>query len=282
VDTSPHVSGWGERIQVAGAEADMERALGRVRAHAEAVGATQFEALTAAAFAEFAAAELDAAVVEAGLGGRLDATNVLDAKVVLLTNVALEHTDVLGETPEQIAREKLAVAHPTSVVVLPDNTFRDLATDRRVVIGGAHEAAEAFLERPLPELPAVHPPGRLERRGPEVRDGAHTPDAVVWLLEHLDRRDYVICASLLADKNADGVLARLAEAGPTLVATMSTNARALPAEELAARARPYFERVEIVPDPRAALARARELAAPAGRVLVTGSLYLLADLHSVP
>ena len=52
---------------------------------------------------------LDAAVVEAGLGGRLDATNVLDAPVVLLTNVGLEHTDVLGDTREQIAREKLAV-----------------------------------------------------------------------------------------------------------------------------------------------------------------------------
>jgi dihydrofolate synthase/folylpolyglutamate synthase len=282
VYTSPHVSGWGERIQVAGAEADMERALGRVRAQAEAVGATQFEALTAAAFAEFAAAEVEAAVVEAGLGGRLDATNVLDAKVVLLTNVALEHTDVLGETPEEIAREKLAVAHLTSVVVLPDNRFRDLVPGRRVVIGGAHEAAEAFLERPLPELPAVQLPGRLERRGAEVRDGAHTPEAVDWLLAHLDRRDYVICASLLADKDADRVVARLAEAGRTLVATTSSNARALPARKLAARARPYFERVEIVPDPRAALARARELSGSTGAVLVTGSLYLLADLHSVP
>ena len=65
--------------------------------------------LTAAALAEFADAEVDVAVVEAGLGGRLDATNVLDARVVVLTNVALEHTDVLGETREAIAREKLAV-----------------------------------------------------------------------------------------------------------------------------------------------------------------------------
>jgi dihydrofolate synthase/folylpolyglutamate synthase len=115
-----------------------------------------------------------------------------------------------------------------------------------------------------------------------VRDGAHTPEAVEWLLAHLDRRDYVICVSLLTDKDADGVLARLAGAGSTLVATTSTSARALPAEELAARARPYFERVEVVPDPRAALARARELAGASGAVLVTGSLYLLADLHSVP
>src|SRR5205814_9136402 len=78
---SPHVRSWSERIRVGGAEADFERAVARVRADAEAVGATQFEALTAAALAEFADARVDAAVVEAGLGGRLDATNVLRSRV---------------------------------------------------------------------------------------------------------------------------------------------------------------------------------------------------------
>ena len=60
------------------------------------------------------------AVLEAGLGGRLDATNVVDARVVLLTNVGLEHTAVLGDTRPEIAREKLAVAGPAATVVLPD------------------------------------------------------------------------------------------------------------------------------------------------------------------
>ena len=123
--TSPHVSGWGERIQVGAQEVDVERALERVRPAAEALGATQFEALTAAALLEFSASEVDVAVVEAGLGGRLDATNVIDAGVVLLTNVDLEHTEVLGETREQIAKEKLAVAHAARVVVISDNTIRE-------------------------------------------------------------------------------------------------------------------------------------------------------------
>ena len=66
--------------------------------------------LTAAAFVASPEADVEAAVVEAGLGGRHDATNVLDAtRVVVLTNVSLEHTDVLGETREAIAAEKLAV-----------------------------------------------------------------------------------------------------------------------------------------------------------------------------
>ena len=77
--TSPHVSGWAERIQVDGEDAGLEAALVRVREPAERLGATQFEVLTAAALAEFAAAGVDVAVVEAGLGGRHDATNVLDA-----------------------------------------------------------------------------------------------------------------------------------------------------------------------------------------------------------
>src|SRR5438552_10889973 len=93
--TSPHVSGWSERIQVDGADADFEAAVERVRGAAEHVRATQFETLTAAAMSEFSAAGVVVAVVEAGLGGRLDATNVLDAAVVALTNVSLDHTDVL-------------------------------------------------------------------------------------------------------------------------------------------------------------------------------------------
>src|SRR5437763_7927404 len=125
--TSPHVSGWSERIQVDGADADFEAAIERVRAPAERLGATQFEIVTAAALAEFAVAGVEAAVVEAGLGGRLDATNVLDAEVAVLTNVALEHTDVLGDTRDAIAEEKLAVVASGSTVVLGEAEWTSLS-----------------------------------------------------------------------------------------------------------------------------------------------------------
>src|SRR5438105_592021 len=88
--TSPNVSGWRERIQVDGEDADFETAIGRVRAAAERIGATQFETLTAAALAEFAVAQVDVAVVEAGLGGRPDATNVLGARAVVRNNVSAD------------------------------------------------------------------------------------------------------------------------------------------------------------------------------------------------
>jgi dihydrofolate synthase/folylpolyglutamate synthase len=278
---SPHVTGWAERIRVDGEEADFERALGRVRVHA--AGATQFEVLTAAAFAEFAAQGVDVAVVEAGLGGRYDATNVIDAPVVLLTNVALEHTAVLGDTREAIAREKLAVAQPGATVVLGEPEWASLVPECRVLSGGAREAAAAFLGRPVEHDVEVALPGRLERRGDDVWDGAHTPEAAEWLLARLPRRDYVVCASILADKDVDGILARLAGAGRALVATCSSNPRALPAEDLADRAQGYYERVETVADPVLALERAHEVAGPEGAVLVTGSLYLLADVfHRQP
>jgi len=269
--TSPHVSGWHERLDT---DPDgFERAVERIRHDAEAVGATQFEALTAAAFADFAQ-RADVAAIEAGLGGRHDATNVIDARVVLLTNVGLEHTEVLGETRGQIAAEKLAVAGPNATVILPDGEFAHLVPGE-ARIGGAQEAVDAFLGRHVP-LAETSLPGRLELRENEIRDGAHTPEAADWLLERLPApRDYVVVASILRDKRAGEILVRLAHAGRILVATASTNARALPAEEVAALARERFERVETVPDPSEALARAHALG---DRVLVTGSLYLLADL----
>jgi dihydrofolate synthase/folylpolyglutamate synthase len=271
--TSPHVAGWGERLETD--DERFEQAILRVRSDAEAVAATQFEVLTAAAFADFAERRLDVAVVEAGLGGRLDATNVIDAGVVLLTNVGLEHTDVLGETREAIAREKLAVAHGDAVVVLPDEEFAPLVPGHEIRLGGARTAAEAQLGRPTAVEVEIALAGRLELRDGEVRDGAHTPEAVDWLLERLPRpHDYVVVASILADKDADAILEKLAGAGRTLIATRSSSDRALSAADVAARAGAFAE-VEEVPEPRAALARAREL----GRaVLVTGSLYLLADL----
>ena len=274
---SPHVRGWSERIRVDCAEADFASAIERIRPAAERVGATQFESITAAALAEFAAASVDAAVVEAGLGGRLDATNVLHSRVVLLTNVAYDHTDVLGQSLDEIAAEKLAVAHAGSVVVLPDNRYARLVPSNRIVHGGAREAAEEFVGRRIDADPSVELPGRLEGRRGEIRDGAHNPAGVQWLLERLPPGPYTLCVSILVDKDAPAMLAALAGAGNRLVATRSSSARAVPADEVADLARAHFAHVEAVGDPGRALARAHELGEP---VLVTGSLYLLSDLEA--
>jgi dihydrofolate synthase/folylpolyglutamate synthase len=285
---SPHVRAWSERIRVAGTEVDLEPLLDLVRPAAERLRATQFEVLTATALVAFREGEVEAAAVEAGLGGRHDATNVLDAtRVVALTNVSLEHTDVLGSTREAIAAEKLAVTRPGCVVVVGEAEWEQAAVAagaERVIVaeGGsgpvALAAAAAFLGAdPDPAaLDDVVLTGRLERRGREVRDGAHNPAGIRWLVERLPPDDYTVMASILSDKDVDAMLAGLAEVGSRFVACRSSNARALPADELAGRARPWFERVEACDDPSAALELAHELGEP---VLVTGSLYLLADLE---
>ena len=289
---SPHVHSWAERIRVGGEEADFEEAVGRIRRAAQELGATQFEALTAAALAVFAQAGVDVAVVEAGLGGRLDATNVLRAPVVVLTNVGLEHTRVLGDTREAIAREKLAVVQEGATVVLSEAEWEGIARENgaaRVIhvshsnAGLAVAAAEAFLGHPIDPGPTrdVVLPGRLEHRGEapfELWDGAHNLDGVLYLLARVPTRDYVLVVSILEDKDVDGMLAALAVLGGRLVATTSSNARALPAKEVGGRAAKRFASVQTLDDPIAALARAREIAGPEGAVLVTGSLYLLADL----
>jgi dihydrofolate synthase / folylpolyglutamate synthase len=272
---SPHVASWSERIRLNGAEADFENAVARVRPAGERLEATQFEIVTAAALAAFAEAGVDVAVVEAGLGGRFDATNVLRTRVVLLTNVGLDHTDVLGDTLEAIATEKLAVAPADAVVVLPNRTFAHLVPGRDVRLGGAREAAEAYVGHTIAAQPQVVLPGRFERRDGEVRDGAHNPDGARHLVDQLDRGEYTIVASILADKDVDAMLHELRPAGRRFIATSSSSARALRSGELADLARGHFDHVEVVDDPVAAVARAHELGEP---VLVTGSLYLLGDL----
>jgi dihydrofolate synthase / folylpolyglutamate synthase len=125
---SPHISSWRERILIRGepiSEQAFDAALERTeqsaqvadRAAGEEGPVTQFELLTAAAFVAFAEARVSYAVIEAGLGGRLDATNVIPSKLTVLTSVGLDHTEWLGETREEIAAEKLAVLRDHTTLI---------------------------------------------------------------------------------------------------------------------------------------------------------------------
>jgi dihydrofolate synthase / folylpolyglutamate synthase len=331
---SPHLVAFTERVRVEGKDVAADRfaaAVAAARTAAVQVDATrppddrvtQFEALTAAALTELARQHVEVAVIEAGLGGRWDATNVLPSSVQVLTNVGLEHTRWLGDTYAAIAREKVDVVRPGGTLVLgpalhPDAraVAEEVATERgarlivapaepppglRLRAAGAFQrtnfalacaAAEAFLERPLdPEAVAgaaasTLVPGRFETVGEApltILDGAHNPEGFVALTaalgEILDGRRLVAVLSVLDDKDASAMLAELLPLCAEAVATANANPRTLAPEALQAVAaelgRPVL-RTE--PDPRRALALARELAGPDGVALATGSLYLLADL----
>ncbi|MDQ3648304.1 MAG: dihydrofolate synthase [Actinomycetota bacterium] len=221
--TSPHLSSFRERIEVDEQPVEPDEfgaAVARASGAAELVErtldgddrVTQFEVLTAAAYHELGRRGVDVAVVEAGLGGRYDATTVIPSRVQVLTGVGLEHTRWLGPTVRDIAEEKLAVVRDHSTLVAGELGPEARAAAERVAaerharlvfasgeapaalgaLGSfqrenftvAAAAAEAFLGRPMdPEAVAeagarTRIPGRLEvvsERPLTVIDGAHNP-----------------------------------------------------------------------------------------------------------
>ena len=119
--TSPHFLRYNERIRVAGAEvadATLLEAFGRIEAARGATTLTFFEYNTLAALMIFAERPVDVAVLEVGLGGRLDATNLLAADVAVLASVGLDHRDYLGDTLELIGAEKAGIFRPQRPAVL--------------------------------------------------------------------------------------------------------------------------------------------------------------------
>ncbi len=329
---SPHLVSFNERIRVDDRDLDetlFAAAVQRAARAAELVNrslegddcVTQFEALTAAAYSELARQEVEVAVVEAGLGGRFDATNVIPSRVQVLTSVGLEHTRWLGPTVADIAREKVDVVQPGATLVLGAGLHPDaeaialqLASEReaRVVYAAADPgvevgAAGAFQQRNFAvareaalaylgtldgaavskAAAEVRVPGRLQVIGERpltMIDGAHNPDGIEAVVESLpavtdSRRPLVAVVSILDDKDAAAMLARLAPACDALIFTSSQNPRALPPPTLQSLAQQLgAPPSELVRDAHAALARARELAGADGVVIATGSIYLIAEL----
>jgi dihydrofolate synthase / folylpolyglutamate synthase len=335
---SPHLVGFNERIRVDDHDitpqqlADaIERALRAADQVNRSSGpddpVTQFELLTAAAYSELAEQHVEVAVIEAGLGGRYDATNVIPSSVQVLTSVGLEHTRWLGPTVRAIAREKLDVVRPGSTLVLgpgmhPDAllvaeeiaaergaTIIQAEADPHAAVGAlgifqrrnfavARAAAQAFLgeldeNAVVAAAAAVRVPGRLQvvdERPLTLLDGAHNPDGITALAESLpdlisarsgDGR-VVAVLSVLDDKDAVAMLRSLAPLCDMMVLTATQNPRVLPPPTLRSLLDQLAPEVviesEIVREPHAALARARQLAGADGVVVATGSLYLIADL----
>jgi dihydrofolate synthase / folylpolyglutamate synthase len=246
-------------------------------------------------------------VIEAGLGGRYDATNVLGAEVVVLTNVGLEHTRWLGPTIADIAGEKLAVVRPGATLVLgddhPDVVRLAQATGAKIVppasagidapgyqrknLGAAVAAAKAILGHAIsPTQISLLVPGRLQvvdQRPLTIYDGAHNAPGIAALAESVPQGTVAVL-SVLDDKDAAAMLKALLPRLSAAVFTRAPNPRALSPATLADLAKKVGSDLpsEIEPDPRKAVSRARELAGESGTVLATGSIYLVAELLSAP
>lgn len=126
VFTSPHLLRWNERFRIGGvpvSDATLAGALDKLRPHVEALrGAAHapsfFDAATAAALLLFAEAQVQAAILEVGLGGRLDSTNAVQPRVTAISSIELEHTETLGDTLAAIAGEKAGIAKPGAPLLL--------------------------------------------------------------------------------------------------------------------------------------------------------------------
>ncbi len=169
---SPHLISYRERVRIGERELgpeDFAAAIARASWAAERVNrtlgeddhVTQFELLTAAALWQMAERDVEVAVVEAGLGGRYDATSVIEAGVTVLTNVGLEHTRWLGPTLTDIAEEKLAALPPQATLVLgSDLAPAALAVAERVAAERGAPIVRAALSGAIP----LRAPGSFQRR----------------------------------------------------------------------------------------------------------------------
>jgi dihydrofolate synthase/folylpolyglutamate synthase len=352
----PHLFTHRERVQVDGElisearfAALMERIVPLAAQVTEEEGSpTVFEVMTLLAFLHFAESGVEWAVVEVGLGGRSDATNVLPAAVSVITMVGLDHTDRLGETVEQIAFEKAGIIKPGKPVVtgaegaalevieaaardrgcevwrlgheiLPEHvrvsrsgTRFDLritdaeysgfetpllgehqARNAALAVAAANlaeEGCEPFLsdESVFGGVEAARIPGRLQvlsDRPYVVVDGAHSPDraeALAATIEALyfsgkNRPRLILVLGCGGGHDSEGVVRRLAPLADQVIATRSRHPAARSREELAGLARRYAPSVREAEPVSGAFDLALAAAGPDDLVLVTGSLFVVAE-----
>ncbi len=349
VYTSPHLISVTERFALcddAIGEAEFADAYAHLLPYLEEVDrrgerVTYFETLTALAFLWLADKPVDVGVFEVGMGGRWDATNLVDAEVAIICSIDLDHPE-LGSTIEEVAAEKAGVIKEGATVVVQDTASEALAsieprarqvearlllrgsdyrtTDRRVAVGGqrftvaaplgeyrglflplhgAHQAenaaaavvgCEALLATPLSEDPlrealgGASSPGRLEvvsRHPLVVLDGAHNPDAAGAVAEAVGEafiwQRLLLVIGVLETKDAAGIVASLASRADAAFACSSTHPRALPADRMAEICDRAGVPAIASPTVGEALAAAEAAAGEDDLILVTGSLYTVAD-----
>ncbi len=306
---------------------------------------TRFELLTAAALAWFADEAVDVAVVEVGLGGRWDCTNIVDGEVAVVTNISFDHTEVLGPTLEDIAADKSGIFKHGSRVVIGETdptlvaqlrTAAEVAgaaevwvrghefacSSNRLAVGGrlidvrtpggaygellvplhgAHQgdnasaaiaAVEAFFGSPLHEdvveevMAAVRVPGRLEVIGRHplvVVDGAHNVAGMLALSRSLVEEFAVdggahAVVGMLSGRDPVAMLEALPAAGiRSVVVCAPDSPRALPVEVVAEAALGLGMEVAVAATPAEAVGLAVGRAGPDDRIVVCGSLYVVAE-----
>lgn len=342
--TSPHLTRFNERISVGRrtiTDRELVEAASEVRSavrKSRIEGITFFEFTTAMAFLHFRNKKVEMAVVETGMGGRLDATNLVKPAVSVITNIALDHTAWLGSTIREVAGEKAGIIKPGVPVVTGQGPGAALSVIRsaakknssplyvmgmdfraegepgsfsysglsgglsglRLSLLGAHQVKNAALALATVELlraqgisigakearaglKAALWPGRFEilsRRPLVVLDGAHNPAGAAVLREAvsaLRKKRLILVIGMMSDKDMGGILRELVPMSDLVIATRPEGERSASVESVMAAASRYGKPVSWAEPVGKACKKALFLASPSDCVLVSGSLFTVAE-----
>lgn len=301
--TSPHLVDLRERWTIGGEKIDpalLEECIVAVQNLKSDVTPTYFEALTLIAFLAFARAQCDLAVLEVGMGGRLDATNVVKPIAALITPIGMDHTEYLGTTIRRIAAEKAGVIHRGTLVLTSNderavldvirkraakfgNRFIQVTEEHETPLAGDFQKRNAALavraarelgidERSIDDgVKNTRWRGRLEHirvQGKDIWiDGGHNSHAVAATAPYIDAnvpRPRLLVFGMMSDKDVDAVIARLFPLFDRVIGTEPYPPRSVRADT--------FRGAIAIANPEEAFRAA--LDAPERAIVVTGSLYL--------
>lgn len=252
---------------------------------------TEFEFLTAIMYKYFADSKVDYAVVECGMGGKGDSTNVEESNISVITSISLDHTAFLGNTVEQIAEEKSGILRKNSTCVLyPNSDVEHIFEDKCKKLVKVKEqenfkknnlaTANAVLE--LLGVPTVKQcaelPARQEYVGSVMLDGAHNKNGAQALEPYLPNGNVTAVIGMMKDKDVDGYLSIIAPHLNKIITTTPDNPRSMPAEELKQLAQKYCNDVVAVDSSNEAVALAKQ---DENFKLVCGSFYLAREVRNL-
>jgi dihydrofolate synthase/folylpolyglutamate synthase len=314
--SKPHLISFRERVRVGRdliSEDDVTALTEELHPVIEATGSLDlgppsfFEAYTLMGLLYFARQDVDIAVVETGLGGRLDATNVITPRACAITRVGFDHMQELGTTLAQIAREKAGIIKPgVPVISAPQapealEVFQEVALERgaqllvvgtdagpRILLTQVELAARDGLavgeEAVRKGLGAVHWPGRFQvvrDRPMVVLDGAHNELGAAALADAirslLPGRRVVLILGIHRDKDADAIARHLCPLADRVIATADSNPRAMEAAELQRLVFRHSKHTFAVTPVGEAVRKAMGLAKRDDAIVITGSLYVVGE-----
>ena len=276
--TSPWVVNEREQIQINGEFISEEDFWHSVRAlQMMDTDCTEFECITVMAYEYFKLQKVDYAVIECGMGGKGDATNVETNNLSVITSISLDHTDFLGDTVEKIAEEKAGILRKGGTCILYNDELRALFENNcaKLITGGLKNnltlVNAALMELGVLRTNAlVRLPARSERKNGILLDGGHNHAAAEYLSGNI--HDEVAVIGMMRDKDVDGYLSLIAPKCKQVIAVNVDNPRAMNAEELASRAKPYCNEIIICHSAKEALRY--------HPTLICGSFYMIREIYN--